>query len=200
MVEVTCCHVRLSGNGPAESCAFVVATAQLRLSPEQGPFRSVWVGARISARLILAGSVAVICLASYLGYVRLTSRLTSGPAQTSIVQTTPLIQDGSIPGSPGGKAIDPPDTGAPTRMNNGSNRQDKAAAKAKGPGLDQTTSQSARRAMSDRSTATKAPSSPGAGPAAQPRDEDVAADDAQRQCSRRSETQGSKKGLHRNAR
>ena len=138
--------------------------------------RSVWVGARISARLILAGSVAVICLTSYLGYVRLTSRQTSGPAQTSSVQTTPLIQNGSIPGSPGGKAIDPPDTGAPTRVNDGSNGQDKAAAKATGPGLDQTTSQSARRAKSDRSTAAKAPSSPGADAPAQPRDEDVAAE------------------------
>lgn len=148
---------------------------QLRPRPKQGP-RSVWVGARVSARLILAGSVAVICLTSYLGYVRLTSRQTNGPAHTSSAQTTPLIQNGSIPGSPGGKAIDPPDTGAPTRVNDGINGQDKAAAKATRPGLDQTTSQSARRAKSDRSTAARAPSSPGADAPAQPRDEDVAAD------------------------
>ncbi len=163
---------------------------QLRPSPEQGP-RNVWVGARISARLILAGSVAVICLTSYLGYVRLTSRQTSGPAQTSpaqtsIVQTTPLIKNGSILGNPGGKVIDPPDTGVPTHVNNGSNGQDKTAAKAT-RGLDQTTSQSARRAKvdskidrstaaSDRSTAAKRPSSPGADRPAQPRDEDSAAD------------------------
>jgi hypothetical protein len=162
--------------------------------PERGP-RSVWVGAR-TARLIVAGSVAVICLTSYLGYVRLTSRQTSGPAQTnpaqtSSVRTTPLIQNGSIPGSPGGQAIDPGDTGDPTRVNDGSNGQDKAAAKAAvkatRPGLNQTRPQSARRAKSDRSTAasdrstaarstTAKLSSPFADAPAQPRDEDVAAE------------------------
>jgi hypothetical protein len=166
---------------------------QLRPSPEQGP-RSVWVGSRISAPLILAGSVAVICLTSYLGYVRLTSRQTSGPVQTSSVQTTPLIQNGSIPGSPGGKAIDPPDTGARTGVNDGNDGidgQDKAAAKATGPERNQTTSQSTRRAKSDRSTArerstaarsttarstAKPPSSRGADAPAEPREEDVAAE------------------------
>lgn len=44
---------------------------------------------RISARHILAGSLAVICLASFLAYVGLRSRPTSGPAQASVVQTTP---------------------------------------------------------------------------------------------------------------
>lgn len=149
---------------------------QLRPSPEQGP-RNVWVAARISPRLILAGSVAVICLTSYLGYVRLTSRPTNEPAHTSSVQTTPLIQNGSmIPGSPGGKAVDPPDTGAPTRVNDGSNGQDKATAKATRPKLNQTASRSARRAKSDRSIAARTLSSPGADDLAQPRDEDVAAE------------------------
>jgi hypothetical protein len=148
---------------------------QLRLSSEQGP-RSVWFGAGVSARLILAGSVAVICLTSYLGYVRLTSRQPSGPAQNSSVQTTPLNQNGSIPGNPGGKAIDPPRTGAPPQVSDGINGQDKAAAKANRLGLGQTTSQSTRRAKSDRATAVKAPSSPGADAPVQPRDEDVAAE------------------------
>jgi hypothetical protein len=153
---------------------------QLRPSREEGR-RSVWVGARISTRLIVAGSVAVICLTSYLGYVRLTSRQTSGPAPTSSVQTTPLIQSDSIPRSPGSKAIDQPDTGAPTRVNDGINEQGKTTATATGPRLDQTTSQSARRAKSDRSTAAqsttaKPPSSPGADAQGEPRNEDVAAE------------------------
>ena len=53
----------------------------LRFSPEQG----------LSARPILAGSlVVVICLVGYLGYVKLRSAQTIGPAQTSIAQTTPV--------------------------------------------------------------------------------------------------------------
>jgi hypothetical protein len=61
---------------------------RLRISPERDPnSRSLWRGARIPA---LAGSVVVICLVGYLAYVRLRSRETSGPAQTSVVQTTPL--------------------------------------------------------------------------------------------------------------
>ncbi len=64
----------------------------LRFSPEQDPnSRSLWGGA-ISARHILAGSlVIVICLASYMVYVKLRSRETTGPAQTSNAQTnTPV--------------------------------------------------------------------------------------------------------------
>jgi hypothetical protein len=103
--------------------------------------------------------------------------------QTSSVHTTPLIQNGSIPGS---KAIDPPDAGAPTRASDSSKGQDKAAAKATRPGLNQTTSQSARRAKRDRSTAAqstaaqsttaKPPASPGADAPGEPRDEDIAAE------------------------
>ena len=147
---------------------------QLRLSPEQDP-RGVWVGARISAPLILAGSVAVICLMSYLGYMRLTSRQASGPAHTSNVQRTPLIQNSSMSGSPGGNAIDPPHTGSSTRVNDGINGHDKASAKAIGPGQAQTTPQS-RRTKSDRSTEAKAPSSSGADAPAPPRDEEVGAE------------------------
>ena len=57
----------------------------LRLSAEQGR-RALWGGARI---LVLAGSVIVICLASYLAYMKLRSHQTSGPV---IVQTTPVVQ------------------------------------------------------------------------------------------------------------
>ncbi len=95
----------------------------LRLSPEQGP-RSLWGGARISARHILVGSVVVICLASYLGYVRLRSRQTSGPAQTSSVQTTPLGQEPSISGSPDRLKPKPDDdrTNGPERVSDPSRR------------------------------------------------------------------------------
>ena len=136
---------------------------RLRLSPEEDP-GSVWVGARISPRHILVGSVVVICLVSYLGYVRLRSRQTSGPAQTSSVQTTPLVQDGSIAVSPGGEATKPPD--------NRINEPDKAAAKPTRPEPDRITSQPVQRPKSDRSTAANVPSSADA--QAQARDEDVA--------------------------
>jgi hypothetical protein len=118
--------------------------------------------------------VAVICLTSYLGYVALTSRQTSGPVHTGNVEMTPVIQNGSIPGSPGGKAIDPPNIGATTPVNDSVNVPDKAEAKAKGPELDQSTSQSAQRSKNDRSTAAKAPGTPGADAPAKTRDEDVA--------------------------
>jgi len=50
---------------------------KLRFRPEQG----MWSGATVS---ILAGSVVIICLVSYLAYVR--SRLTDEPAQTIVAQ------------------------------------------------------------------------------------------------------------------
>jgi hypothetical protein len=135
---------------------------QFRLSSEQGP-RSVWVG----TSAIVAVGVLVVCLTGYLGYLRLTSRQTNGPAQLSSM--TPPGQSGSIPDSPGSKAIDPADTGIPTRVNNG-------IKEAKRPELNQATSQSARRAKRDQSTAVKAPSSPGADTRTLPGNEDVAAD------------------------
>ena len=52
---------------------------KLRLRPDQGP-RLLWAGAIVS--------VMIICLASYLAYVRLRSHQTSAPAQTAVVQTT----------------------------------------------------------------------------------------------------------------
>ena len=48
--------------------------------------RSLWGDARIP---VLAGSVVVICLASYFAYVGLTSRQTSGPEQIASVQPAP---------------------------------------------------------------------------------------------------------------
>ena len=67
--------------------------------------QGLW-GEGITTRHVLAGSVLVVCVASILGYVMLRSRQTSGPAQTSVVQTTlpsvvqtPLRQDQSNAGS-----------------------------------------------------------------------------------------------------
>lgn len=61
-----------------------------RFSPDQS--QSSWgAGAPIPARLILAASVIVICLASYLGYVTFRSREAVGPAQISSVHTPPSI-------------------------------------------------------------------------------------------------------------
>ncbi len=104
------------------------------------------IGAGLAPRYILAGIVVIICVASYFAYVRLRSRETSGPpAPISVVQTTP------------------PSSAAPSPMN------DKISV----PGPERTASQPARRVRSYRSTAAKAPASPGADAAAQPRDEDV---------------------------
>jgi len=102
----------------------------LRFSREhhQPNSRSLWGDVRISARQILVVSVVIICLASYLGYVRLRSQLTSGPAQTSSIQTTPLRQDPPIPGSPGGEASNPQNTGAQaTQVNDKTNKLDRTA-------------------------------------------------------------------------
>lgn len=81
----------------------------LRLSAEQGP-RVLWGGARI---LVLAGSVIVICLASYLGYVKLRSHQTTGPIS---VQTTPVVQTPS------------PEAG--TSVNEKTNQPDRVVARA----------------------------------------------------------------------
>ena len=86
--------------------------------------QGLWAGAGISARHILAGSVLVLCVAGYLGYVMLTSRETIGPEQASNVQTTPPAQNSSLP-----DRIKP----------------DEAVAKVT-PGLDRRTSQPVRRA------------------------------------------------------
>src|SRR5262249_5107200 len=92
----------------------------------------------------------------YFAYVRLRSRETSGPAQTSIVQMTPPAQSSSVTSS---ETINPP-----------------TAAEAKEPTPNQSSSQSPRRTNNERSTTAKA--SPGAAAPAQPRDEN--ADDVTR--------------------
>jgi hypothetical protein len=125
---------------------------KLRLSPERGT-RILWGSARISARHILVGSVVVLCLTGFLAYLLLRPRPTSGPSQTSVVQTTPSNQEPSVPSS------------SPAE----------APAKATVPDL--TASKPERRPRSERSAATRVPavvnSSPGAGAPAQAGDEDV---------------------------
>ena len=110
---------------------------------ETDPRRAVrlwWqrLGLRLSLepRYVLVASVLVICicLAGYLGYVRLRSRETSGPAQTSSIQTTQPGPDLPTPASPIAEA-------KPTK-----------------PEMNQNTSQPVRQAKSDRSTAVKPPS------------------------------------------
>jgi hypothetical protein len=130
----------------------------LRVSQEEGQknSRSLW-GAGISAPHILVAGVVVICLTSYLAYMGLSSRQTTGPAQISSVQTTP------------------PSTEAPSPVNDRINELDKAAATATVPGPDRTTSQPPRRVTNDRSTAAKVPTSPGPDTSTQA-PEDVAAD------------------------
>jgi hypothetical protein len=58
--------------------------------------RSIWADTRI----IMAGSlVIIICLTSYVAYVKLRSGQTSGPAETSVAQTPP-VPEPSISASP----------------------------------------------------------------------------------------------------
>ena len=84
----------------------------IRLSPERDPdAQGLWGGARISPRYILAGSVLLICLLSYFGYVMLRSRQTSEQAQITYVQPTPPVQD-SIPVNPD-VPTNPPKTASP---------------------------------------------------------------------------------------
>ncbi|HEU4713941.1 MAG TPA: hypothetical protein VFS76_20410 [Pyrinomonadaceae bacterium] len=69
----------------------------LRSRPARDPdAESLWV----APRLILAGSVLVLCVMGYLGYVVLRSRQTSQPAEITRVLPTPQTQDNSIPVTP----------------------------------------------------------------------------------------------------
>lgn len=125
----------------------------LGLRLNAGPGRAFWADART---YLVAGSVAVICLLSYLAYVRLSLRSTVGPAQTSAVQTTVPGPDRSLAGASSSEATNPPTASKPTA-----------------PKLDQSASQPAQRAKSDRSTAAKVATSSGADVPATARDENV---------------------------
>ena len=118
----------------------------LRFGPGQDS-GSLWAGTRISARHVLAGIVVVICLTVFLAYVRLRSRQTSEPAQTSSVETVPVRQD---PVSPVAEATKAPNAEA--------------------------VSPPVQRAKNGRSTAANVSTSPTVEAPAQDRDEDVAAD------------------------
>ena len=129
---------------------------RLRFSSEQD---SLWGGAGIPARYILIASVVVvICLASYLGYVTLWSRQTSGPEQISSVQPVPPGQVSSVTS----EASNPPEATA-TQANK--NTSGPAATPTQTP-----------RTASERSTVDKEPTSPGEDVAAQVREEEVAED------------------------
>ena len=100
-----------------------------RLSPEPNS-QSLWGGATAARLILVAASVIVICLASYLAYVTLRSRQTNEPALTSNVQPPPPGPDRS-----GSEAIIPPATKAP----------------------EPSESQPPRQTRSERSTTAKAP-------------------------------------------
>lgn len=104
---------------------------KLRFRPEQS--QSSWGGARIPVRLILAASVIVICLAGYFGYVTLTSRETSGPVQTSNVQTAPPSAEVPI-----AKAPEPDRSASPPLevKSDKSNASKAPAAESSSPGAD----------------------------------------------------------------
>lgn len=66
---------------------------------------SLWSGANISARYILAGSLAVICLLGYFAYVKLRPpRQTTGPVETTVAQVTPANTRIDVPEKPSSQA------------------------------------------------------------------------------------------------
>jgi len=122
-----------------------------RFSREQGP-RSLLSGARISARYVLAASVVVVIgLTSYLGYVKLTSRQISGPAQISSNATPPVSEPAN---PPSGEVVAKAATPEPKRI----------------------ASQPPRRVTTDRSTAAKLPATTSVETPAPSGDEAVADD------------------------
>ena len=107
----------------------------VRRSVEPGP-RSLWGGATIPARYILAGSVIVVCLAGYLAYVSLRSPQTTEPAQTVASRT-------------GVETIHPPVTATPTPAPTPANEKPNALEQA----------QMTPPVKSNKSTTPKAPAS-----------------------------------------
>jgi len=110
---------------------------------------------------VLVASVVLICLLSYLAYVKFASRQTSGPTEASDVQISPintsdnLVAKGTEPGlAPGAPPPPPPAT------------SDK-------PRTDRSTQD---RSTRNGSTAARVAASPGGADPAQRREEDVTAD------------------------
>jgi hypothetical protein len=100
---------------------------------------SLWDGATSSALYIVAGSVVVICLASYIGYVSLKSEQTTEPAQSSLIAA--------------GKS----DAATPSRTNQ---------PEVKPTEPERTASPPQRRITGDRSNAPKTPATASSSPSA----------------------------------
>jgi hypothetical protein len=85
----------------------------VRLGPQQREPDSgiLWGDVRIPARYIVVVSVLVVSLAGFLGYVTLKSRQTTGPTQTTAVQTTPPLSQVNQEAPPAqvNANTDPPD-------------------------------------------------------------------------------------------
>jgi hypothetical protein len=109
-------------------------------------FGSEQMGVRITAGPILVAGIVLVCVAGYLGYVTLRSRVTSGPAETSVAQTSP-VQTSVTQTTPQLPQINPATAAAPP-----------AGVNDKPSGRETSTPQPAQRFPSDRSTAAKAPS------------------------------------------
>jgi len=103
---------------------------RLRSNSERGSSSRSSLGVGISARYVLAGSVVVICVASYFAYLALRSRQTSEPPPQTISAQTPRQESSDSRITPAAQA--------PT-------------------GSNQIASQPARRTGSNKSTADKTP-------------------------------------------
>ncbi len=104
-------------------------------------------GARILARPVLVALLVVIGLASYLGYVRLSSRQTIGPTQqSSNVQPAPPGPAVAVSGSAGGEAKGPENVVTEPKVDLSASPPERPATK--------------HRSNRDRSTAANVPSAP----------------------------------------
>jgi hypothetical protein len=104
-------------------------------------------GARISARPVLVALLVVIGLASYLGYVRLSSRETSGPTQqTSNAQPAPPGPEVAVSGSAGAEPKGTENVVTEPRVDRSASPLERPATK--------------HRSNRDRSTAANVPSAP----------------------------------------
>ncbi|HET7286922.1 MAG TPA: hypothetical protein VFI71_05605 [Pyrinomonadaceae bacterium] len=88
---------------------FLIKFGYQRLWWQRFNLRGLSVGPRLSARPIVAAGAVIICVASYLAYVRLRSRQTVGPEQTSVVQSvTPAVTKVPDDVNVAAKAPEPP--------------------------------------------------------------------------------------------